>query len=328
MNRSGDNGVTIRVKQFLALTGLAATELFRQPACFLLIVCNVALTILLPLSVAHQLGQTTHLAVDSSLAFELVFGVLLAGYAACATLYNEGRSGTILIIFSKPVSRLLFFLAKFAAVTLVLAFFVYCSGMAALLAERLAPRNFEFDSLGMKLLLATPLVAFLPAAILNFLTRRPFIPWALGLLSLTLTVWVLALGAYDSEGHRVAFGTTIAWTVLPAAALEGLALLVMATLALSLAGRLAAPATVSILTVMLFAGLIADHLVEQTASVPLISAALRLILPDIQAFWPADRLAAGGSITLPVLGHAAVYSLAYGSGLLSLGYAAFRNRQF
>jgi len=328
LNRSGDNGVTIRVKQFLALTGLAATELFRQPACFLLVVCNVALTILLPLSVAHQLGQATHLAVDSSLAFELVFGVILAGYAACATLHNECRSGTILIVFSKPVSRLRFFLAKFAAVALVLAFFIYCSGMAAVLTERLAPRNFEFDSLGMNMLLATPLVAFLPAALLNFLTRRPFIPWALGLLALTLTAWVLVLGAYDGEGHRVIFGSTIAWPILPAAALEGLALMVMATLALSLAGRLATPATVSILTVMLFAGLIADHLVEQTASLPLISAALRLILPDIQAFWPADRLAAGGVVTLPVLGHAALYSLAYGMGVLSLGYAAFRNRQF
>lgn len=316
------------MKQFLALAGLAATELFRQPACFLLIVCNVALTILLPLSVAHQLGQTTHLAVDSSLAFELVFGVILAGYAACATLHNECRSGTILIVFSKPVSRLLFFLAKFAAIAAVIAVFVYCSGMAAVLAERLAPRNFEFDPLGMKLLLATPLAAFLPAALLNYATRRPFIPWALGLLALTLTGWVLVLGTYDGEGHKVAFGSLIAWPILPAAALEGLALLVMASVALSLAGRLTAPATISILAVLLFSGLIADHLVEQTTSLPLIPAALRLVLPDIQAFWPADRLASGGSISLPVFGHAALYALAYGTGLLSLGYAAFRNRQF
>lgn len=316
------------MKQFLALAGLAATELFRQPACFLLIVCNVSLTILLPLSVAHQLGQTTHLAVDSALAFELVFGVILAGYAACATLNNECRSGTILIVFSKPVGRLLFFLAKFAAVTLVIAFFIYCSSMAAVLAERLAPRNFGFDSLGMKLLLATPFAAFLPAALLNFRTRRPFIPWALGLLALTLTAWVILLGAYDIEGHKVTFGSTIAWTILPAALLEGIAILVMAALALSLAGRLTAPVTLSILTVMLFAGLIADHLVQLTASVPSVSSVLRLILPDIQAFWPADRLAAGGSITLPVLGHAALYSLAYGTGILCLGYAAFRNRQF
>jgi hypothetical protein len=319
--------MTSRSKQFFALAGLSVTELFRQPACFLLILCSSTFTILVPMAVSHQLGQTGHLAVDSSLAFELVFGMLLAGYASCSTLHNECRSGTILIVFSKPVGRLMYFLSKFSAVALMMGFFIYCSALSSLLAERLAPRNFEFDTLGLWLLLATPFIAFLPPAVVNFRRRRAFIPRALALFALTLTAWVFILGSVDGEGHRTAFASLMDWRLLPAALLEGMALLLMAAIALSLASRLSAPTTVAILAVVLMTGLISDHLATLVSS-PVARFSLAMLLPDIQAFWPADKLAGSGVLSLTLISHAAGYALAYGTGILCLGYAAFRNRQF
>lgn len=318
----------IQFKQFIALTGLALTDLFRQPATLILILANITCTLLVPLAIAHQLGQQTHLAVDSALAFEFVFGLILAGYAASSTLHNECRSGTILIIFSKPVGRLMFFLAKFTAVALLLAFFVYCSGAATLLSERLAPRNFEFDQLGVNLLMASPVVVFIPAAILNFKNRRSFVPTALALSALTLTAMVLVLAAYDREGGRVAFGTMIDWRLIQASILEGIALLLLATIAISLAARFSAPATVTLLLFLLFTGLVADHLATLLAALPPAAFAVRMLLPDIQSFWPADQLAEGGSLTVSMIRHAVIYALAYGAGVLCLGYSAFRNRQF
>lgn len=315
-------------RQFFALTGLAVTELFRQPAFFLVILSSTACTVLVPLAISHQLGQQGHLALDSSLAFEFMFGIILAGYAACATLHNECRSGTILIVFSKPVSRLMFFLAKYLAVSILLAFFVFCSGIASLLAERLTPRNFEFDALGLRLLLAVPLVAFIPAALLNYFTRRSFVFYSLLGLVLSLIGMVIVLGMVDGEGTRVAFGSLIDWRILPACALEGIALLILSAIALSLASRLPTPTTIAVLAVVLFAGLISDHLITLLPQSETLRFGLRMILPDIQAFWPADRLAGGGMLPLPILAHAAAYAVAYTSGVLCIGYAAFRNRQF
>jgi hypothetical protein len=320
--------MTIRFKQFTALTGLALTDLFRQPATFLLVLSNIAFTILVPLCISHQLGQQTHLAVDSSLAFEFIFGLILTGYAACSTLYNECRSGTILIVFSKPISRLMFFLAKFTAVALLLTFFVFCSSMAALLAERLAPRNFEFDSLGVKLILISPLVALIPAGLINFRNRRSFIPTSLCFYSGVLIAITLVLSAFDREGHRVTFGSMIDWRIIHACLLEGVALLILAAVAISLSTRLAAPTTVMTLLFLLFTGLVSDHLAALLASSPPAGFAINMILPDIQCFWPADVLADGGVISGAMIGHAIVYAMAYGSGVLCLGYAAFRNRQF
>lgn len=304
------------------------TDLFRQPATFLLVMTNVAFTILTPLAISHQLGQQTHLAVDSALAFQFIFGVILTGYAACSTLHNECRSGTILIIFSKPVGRLMFFMAKFTAIAVLLVFFIYCSGAATLLAERLTPRNFEFDSLGVKLLLASPFIAFIPAALMNYRTRRSFVPAALCLYAITLTALVLILSAFDHEGHATGFGVMMEWRLIPASLLEGIALLLMATIAISLSARFAAPATVAILVLLLFAGLITGHLTALLSRLPAVAFALKMILPDIQSFWPADQLADGGRLPAALIGHAALYALLYGAGILAVGYTAFRNRQF
>ena len=312
----------------MTLAGLAITELFRQPATFLLIVSCSVFTVVVPMGIAHQLGQQIHLSVDSSLAFEFVFGIILAGYAACATLHNECRSGTILILFSKPVGRLAFFLAKFTAVATVLLFFVLCCSTASMLAERLAPRNFEFDELGLKLLLLVPGLALIPAAILNFRTRRSYVLYALPSFALAMLALVAVLGMIDREGHRVAFGSMIDWRILPACLLEGIALLILASIAISLATRLATPTTVAALAFILFAGLISDHLGNLFSSHPSIHLGIATLLPDIQAFWPADRLTGGGSIPPAAMAHAGAYAIAYSAGILGLGYTAFRNRQF
>ena len=315
-----------RPNQFFPLVALAVTELFRQPATFLLILTSTAVTVLVPLAISHQLGQENHLSVDSSLAFEFVFGVILAGYAACSTLYNECRTGTILVLFSKPVSRLMFFLAKYTAVAVLLGFFILCATASSLLAERLAPRAFEFDNRGLLMLLALP-AAIMIAGLWNFLTRRPFIPAALLLFACVLLVLVAILGSFDREGHRVAYGCLMEWRLIRASILEGFALLLLATIAISLAGRLPAPSTVAILSIILFTGLISDHLAG-LLPLPLMRHGLQTLLPDLQAFWPADRLAGKETLPLSLMAHAATYAATYGAGVLCLGYAAFRNRQF
>ena len=173
-----------------------------------------------------------------------------------------------------------------------------------------------------------PCVALIPAAILNYRTRRSFVTVALFSIALVLIALVLVMSSVDREGHRVAFGSLMNWALIPACLLEGLALLLLAAIAISLSTRLATASTVAILLVLLFTGLVSDHLTGLLASVPPAGYLLTMILPDIQGFWPADTLAGGGSITGAIMGHATVYAAAYGSGVLCLGYAAFRNRQF
>jgi hypothetical protein len=316
------------LRQYVALFGLSATELLRQPVCFLLTLTSVAVTVLLPLATSVQLGQQGNLARDGALAFELVFGVVLAGYAACSTLHNECRNGTIFTVLSKPVSRSTLFLAKFLAVSAILLLFIFESTAAALLGVRLSPVFFEFDSFGVLLVLLIPLAAFLPAAALNFFRGRSFVLRAHLFLALALTAAVIAIAFVDRQGQRIPFGSLMEWRLASASSLEGLGLILLAAIALSLATRLNTAPTVAILAVLLFAGLISEHLISRIPPIPALIVFLRTALPDMQSFWPAERLAGDGVITLALFRQSASYAFFYTAGILCLGLASFRNRQF
>ena len=56
--------------------------------------------------------------------------------------------------------------------------------------------------------------------------------------------------------------------------------------------------------------------------------ALRAALPDLQSFWPADDLAAGGPLDPNALLRASLYATLYTGGLLCFGTHSFRRRQF
>ena len=315
-------------RQHGALVGLSATELLRQPVCFLLTLTSVAVTVLLPLTASIQLGQQGNVARDGALAAELVFGVILAGYAACTTLHNECRTGTILTLLSKPVSRSALFFAKFLSVTAILLLFVFESTAATLLGTRLSPVFFEFDSFGLLLVVLIPLATFLPAAALNFFTGRSFVFWAHVFLANALALAVIAISFVDRQGQHIPFGSLMDWPLARASGLEGLGLILLAAIALSLATRLNTSPTVAILALILFAGLISDYLMSRIPRCPALVFSLRALIPDMQTFWPAERLTGDGVITFTLLRQSAIYAVLYTAGILCLGLASFRNRQF
>lgn len=313
---------------FVYLTRLAFTELVRQPVCLLIALASVGLSTALPLMIAHQLGQQGGLARDGALAFELTGGTILAAYAACSTLSREMRSGTILTILSRPIGRSTLFLAKFAAVALLLALFTFCSICAALLAARLAPHFFETDWHGVRLLLCVPLAVFIPAAILNWRHGSNVAAWGWGLLVVALTLVTAALSRVDAEGHIGRLGEFLDWRLVPAAVLVGAGLLILAALALGLAAHLPLAPTVTILMVLLFAGLLSGYVAHLASRWPASATTIRTLLPDLQMFWPADDLYGDATFDWRTVGAASLYGLAYTTGVLCLGAAAFRNRQF
>jgi hypothetical protein len=316
------------IGQFMAIAGLAIKELVRQPVCLLLILTASVLTLLLPQSVAHQLGQQASLARDSALAFQLVFGVMLAGYAAGSTLHSECVSGTVLTIFSRPVGRATFFLAKLSAVATIIVLFVWITIAVALITENLTPHYFETNLPGNITALTALLFPLGIAALLNFRSGRSFAASALLLLPWFLTAAAIVIGSFNANGAPVAFASRLAWIMVPAGIMGGLALLILATLALTLATRLKPAPTVVLLAVIFGAGLMSDYLVSLGAGMPALQLPLRAILPDIQSFWLADDLMAGTTIPAGTLWHGVAYAAAYSTGAAGLGILLFRHRDF
>jgi hypothetical protein len=67
---------------------------------------------------------------------------------------------------------------------------------------------------------------------------------------------------------------------------------------------------------------------SRTPQIPVLLFSLRALLPDMQSFWPAEKLAEGSVITVTLLRQCAIYTVLYTAGILCLGLASFRNRQF
>jgi hypothetical protein len=321
----------VRLAQFAAVAALTALETIRQPICLLLTAACVLLTALGPLVRLHQFGEPGKLARDGGLAFHLVFGLLIAAYAAGSTLSREMQRGTAAAVLSKPVSRPVFFLAKFAGVAAVILAFSFCAGLATLLSERVSEKLVGGDSgpgyvtdwqTGF-LLLAAPAAAFLCAGALNLCCRRPFESTAFGCLVAALALVLLIACAFDRTGVWAPFRPSLAWRLVPASLLVTLALLVLGALTISLCTRLSAVPTLFLCGLIFCAGLLADYAFGRHSDRSLAAAVLYRLIPNWQHFWAADALDHGGSIPLGYLGRAALYALGSAAGLLTLGTLSF-----
>ena len=324
-----------RRQQFLAVARLTVLEITRQPLCLLLALTCVALIALVPLVLMHNLGEDTRLARDSALALHFTFGLIFAGEAASAALSRELRRGTAAVLLSKPFSRELLFLAKFAGVAAAVLLFSAAAALATLLSDRVAERfvssgplvGYVTDWITGDLLLASPLVACGLAGYINYRRGRPYGSTAFGLLLACLVLVLLAGGFYDRLGHFAPYHPGLEWRILPVSLLMTLALLVLSAVAITLSTRLSAVPTVTLCSVLFVLGLLSDYLFGRHAASSHLAGFLYRLTPNWQHFWLADALRQGGTVPWTYVGQALLYAAAYAGAVLSLGTLLFRHTE-
>lgn len=326
-------------KQLKILAGLSAAETMRQPVCLLLTLCCVVFTVTTPLVTVHNFGEGGRLARDSGLAFQFMFGLFLSGYAACAAMARERRSGTAAVVLSKPVSRGTFFTATFLGIATVIGLFSTTAALATLLAERIALRftissGYSVDLLTAVLALGCPVLACTIGGWLNFRSGRVFQSTALVLLPLLLAGVAALSGGFSRTGTWTPYAPTLQWQIIPAAILVLLGLMMLAAIALSLAVRLSLVPTVCICFGLLLLGLTSDALIGPHAAAESSPACFHwattlayAAIPNWQHFWAADAISHGGHIPMLTLAQTVFYAILYTSGILCLGQAAFQHTE-
>jgi hypothetical protein len=321
------------LRQLWILTSLTAAETLRQPVCLLLTAVCVVLTMAVPLITSHNLGESGRLARDSGLAFQLMFGLILAGYAACASLQRERNSGTLAAVLSKPVGRWTFFVAKFMGIAATVLVFSWCAALATLLAQRVAMRytleaGFRTDYLIAGLVMVCPVVACAIGAWANFRRGRTFAAASLIRLPILLTMLTLVSGFLSREGQwTLSYNPQLQWPILAAALLVTFGLIVLAAIALSLAVRLPLTPVVAICFGLLLLGLAADALLGPASQSFWGKELLYGVIPNWQHFWVADAIAGGGMVSLSCIARTALYTTLYTTGILCLGGAAFQHAE-
>ena len=315
------------LQQFVAVTRLAILEAIRQPICLLVATTCYVMIALFPVLITHTLGEGEKLIRDSSMAFHLVCGLVLGTYAACAAITHEIRRGTVASVLAKPVSRELFFLAKFTGIAVVTLLFSAGAAAMTLMSVRAATDSFHVDWWALGPALAAPIAALAIAGAWNYATRRPFASSAFVLLLLAVATAFIATGQVDADGRLAPrFGALFPLNHFAASLLVAMAIVVLSGIAVSLATRLDAVPTLSASSILLMIGLMSDYLLGRHADGNLLAAALYRIIPNWQHFWVTDALNAG-VIPWTYVGHVALYAALYLAGILALGMLAFRNME-
>jgi hypothetical protein len=323
-----------RFRQAVALAGLTALEVLRQPVCLLLFLISVTLTALLPFLILHRFGEDGKLVRDSAFALHAVFGIFVAGYAATTALSREMEGGTASAVLSKPVSRDVFFLAKFVGVVGVVAVFSLCSGLTALLVERVAEKfvmstgmvGYLSDNQTGCLLLLAILASCLVGAYANYKHQRPFGSITLTTLLAGLVLCILVASFFDRAGQWAPFASRLNWHLVPVSLLITMALVLMSAFAMALSTVVGTVPTLTVCSAVFVLGLMSDYLFGRHAAESLWARALYSILPNWQHFWVCDQLNAGGQVAGTYLGLATLYAAVYSAALLCLGVVVFRQR--
>jgi len=323
----------LRARQLFVLSGLTAAEAIRQPICLLLTGSCVLLTALTPMLIMHVFGEEGKLARDSGLALHFVFGLFVAGHAACSTLSREMRVGTASVVLSKPVGRTTFFFSKFLGVACVVLAFSVCAMCATLLSERIAERyvmtphmaGWVTDWQTGRLLAAAPFVACVLAGVINYLFKRPFEQTAFALLLCAVLAVLFISGFFDRSGRPVPLDFAVLWRIVPAGLLVTLALLVLAAVALALSTRLSTVPTLAITAAVFLGGLMSDHLFGRFADTSVAARFVHRVLPNWQHFWVSDALTGGGTIPWSYVLQTALYAAATVVGLLCIGAVSLRH---
>jgi hypothetical protein len=316
----------LAMKQFSTVARQTALEASRQPAFLLLSAATLLFIGLLPLLITHVLGEATRVIRDSSLALFWMAGLLLGCYGAASTISRELRLGTLASVVTKPMSRSLFFLAKFSGMALVMAAFVTVAAMASILAVHSVRIIYHIDWWSLGPLYIGIIGAFAVSGLRNFLFKSPFTSGAFRDVLLG-TMFAFSFVFWRSLGsEEVGLANALPWSVVPAAILIGLAVIMLSSFAVALSTRLDLTGTMLACSVIFFAGLMADYLLGPHAQTNEGVQILYLLLPNWQNFWAVDALNRG-EIPWSYIGQVTIYTFLYMTGVLLLGIAGFRNME-
>lgn len=317
------------MRQFFFIASNSFRELIRQPV-FLLLMGAASLFIVFLSTVPYfGFGDDPKMVQDMSLAVVLLAGLLMSVLCAAATVAQELRTGTALTVLSKPVSRSVFILGKYAGLAGALALFTATLMVAVLLASRMAYDAYgDTDVQSLLIYVAAVLVAFAVGGFTNFFLRRPFVSDAVFAFSILTAVALVVVVNFTVLDRSFDGPAKVDWRLVPAGILVWFALLVLAALALASSTRLDIIPTLAVCSALFLLGLMSDYLFGGPASRGSWWAeAAYAAVPNWQQFWATDALEQGKSIPWRYVGQAAGYMAVYLVGALSVALLLFEDRE-
>lgn len=315
----------------------AFRETVRQP--FFCVVLSVAAAgiALSPSFAMFTMMENVRLVKDIGLSTMLLAGLAVAVLSASATISEELRGKTALMVVSRPVGRGRFVLGKYLGILCAQLAAVWLLTVVLLLTARVGVPEAAYSKLDTTVLwaeLAAALATLVTAAGANYFFGRSF-PAAVvsaGLLFFSLCFIVFA---NVGEGmSAVPFFSGLDLNTLRGAAVLFMLIAVMTAVAVACSTRLALVTTIIACAAVFVIGMLSDHLLGRFVHDAPVSALLSFVgrgaywvVPNLQAFWMGNALSVDQHIPWSYVVSAGGYAALQTAAALLVGAFLFEARE-
>ena len=321
-------------QRFYALALNTFVETLRQPIYGVILLATAGLLILNVSLAGFTLDDDDKLLLDLGLSTLLLSGLFLSAFSAAGVLSREIENKTVLTVISKPISRPLFILGKFAGLVSALVVAYYLGFLVFVLAERhgvLQTSTQPWDAPVLAFGFGSLFLALVAAGFCNYFYGTDFPTSAIAFIAPMLTVGVLAVAKLDKQWAVIPFGSNlVGGQIVFAAYLVFLVVLVTSAVAVAASTRLGQLMTLVICTGVLGLGVISDYAFGQYEDGSRLAALVYRAVPNVGPFWVIDGLTAGSestTVTWTYVLYTTGYALLLTTGIVSLAIIAFQKRE-
>ncbi len=269
-------------------------ESVREPIYLLVLLSALCLIGCFPIFTLFVFREQIKLVVDSAMATTMVFGWIVAVLCASHAIAREINNGTALLMLSKPVRRPVFIVAKICGILMALAVFWFLTGLATLIAVRVAKDQFWLDNTVLSIYFGALVLSCAIGGIHNYITRSSFPMAAVVSMLVVMPLAAFVIYFLPVDGSQQGF----AWGLVPALILILYSVWAMGTLATALSTRFDLISNLMICAMIFVVGLMSDYLLGRFAESNWLAKVLYACIPNWQLFWMADALAVKKQIPL------------------------------
>lgn len=308
------------IRQTGAIARNAFSVLLGDPFTLILQLCLViGAAVIAHLPAFTFFGEHLRLLRDQTLAMTFMGGALAATLGAAKVVGEEGRKGMTPLIMSRPVSPACFLGGKWLGLSGALLLLAFSATVAYLWASRIVHFQHHIERLGTWAFAAAVALPLAGAGLSHFRHRGCFVRKANLALLGSLLAGLLILGFCGWEGDtQEHYGALVDWPAALAYLYLLLALLTYAAILVALAVSADLSLLMAASAIVFFVGLLAEYLLATFVPLTALADLLRLLVPNWQAYWIAERLADSGpppplhllAATIHALGQAILYLLA------------------
>ena len=239
-------------------------ESLREPIFLLVLVSALVLIGVYPSFTLFVFNAHEKLIVDSAMATMMVFGWGLAIMISSYAISREIDNGTALLLLSKPVQRPVFIIAKILGILASTTVFCFITGVATLIALRVATDQFWFDDFVFYGFFVVMALALALAGAWNYVTRSSFCMAAVLALLVLIPVFAVIAHFKPTDGNHVG----LVFRAVPALILVMFSVWSMGTLATALSTRFNLVPNLLLCGALFMLGLMSDYLIGRLTREP------------------------------------------------------------